>query len=87
MPVRNALAIGLSIAACGCSPNRPARGVDYFKAHIEEARSVVAQCEKAATTGEECSTAQQAIASIRSDEMFNEATKMSPRKPNVGRNW
>ena len=45
-----------------------ARGTQYFVAHIEEARRVVAGCRDGSVRGGECVTAEQAISRVDAEE-------------------
>ncbi len=49
-----AVAILLSVA--GCAKQEP-RSKQYFDAHLDEARQIVAGCKDGATRGEECNNA------------------------------
>lgn len=42
-------------------PFAEARGTQYFAAHLDEARQVVAQCADGSVRGEECANAQAAV--------------------------
>ncbi|MGN6374725.1 MAG: EexN family lipoprotein [Sphingomonas sp.] len=60
----------VGIAACGRSP----RSEDYFLAHLDDAREVVARCHARTKRGEECGNADYAIrltrAEARRDRLF-----------------
>jgi hypothetical protein len=45
-----------------------ARGMQYFVAHIEEAREVVARCRDGSAQGDECATAEEAIIKVDAAE-------------------
>ena len=45
-----------------------ARGTQYFMAHIEEARQVVAGCPEGSVRGGECATAEEAIIKVDAAE-------------------
>lgn len=45
-----------------------ARGTQYFVAHIDEARQVVAGCRDGSVRGEECATAEEAIIKVDAQE-------------------
>jgi len=45
-----------------------ARGTQYFVAHIDEARQVVAGCRDGSVRGGECATAEEAIIKIEAQE-------------------
>lgn len=82
------IAVAATLGAWGCTPPAsPAHGVDYFKAHPDEARATSHQCTAGRVTGPNCDAAEQAIASAKADATFNEATKMSTRKNEIGRKW
>lgn len=80
--------IAATVGVGGCTPpTPPARGVDYYKAHRDEAKTVADQCAAGTTTGPNCEAAVQAIASVKADATFKDALKTSKRKNQVGRNW
>lgn len=56
VPVSQSAAVGPIPAA----PSAEARGTQYFAAHLDEARQVVAQCADGSVRGEECANAQAA---------------------------
>lgn len=56
VPVSQSAAVGTVPAA----PSEP-RGTQYFAAHLDEARQVVAQCAEGSVRGEECANAQAAV--------------------------
>jgi hypothetical protein len=93
MPIRSksrfavvALATLLSVGGC-TPPTLNPRGVDYYKAHADEAKTVAAECAAGTITGPNCDAAAQAIASAKADATFNEALKTSKRKNEIGRHW
>lgn len=45
-----------------------ARGTQYFVAHIDEARQVVAGCRDGSVRGDECATAEEAIIKVNAQE-------------------
>jgi hypothetical protein len=45
-----------------------ARGTQYFVAHIDEARQVVAGCRSGSVRGGECATAEEAIIKVEAQE-------------------
>lgn len=49
---------------------KEARGVEYFVAHVDEARAVVAGCRDGTVRGEECNNAETAVTTIESKERF-----------------
>ncbi|KGB55936.1 hypothetical protein FG91_00820 [Sphingopyxis sp. LC81] len=59
--------LGLGLAACGQSEPRSSQ---YFEAHIEEARTVVAECKDGSTRGEECTNADIAVQVVEAKERF-----------------
>ncbi|UZW56240.1 hypothetical protein NUH86_05525 [Sphingobium sp. JS3065] len=59
-----AVAIPSPIAA---APSE-ARGTQYFVAHIDEARQVVAGCRDGSVRGGECATAEEAIIKVEAQE-------------------
>jgi hypothetical protein len=50
------------------SASTEARGMQYFVAHIEEARQVVAGCRDGSVRGGECATAEEAIIKVDAAE-------------------
>lgn len=46
------------------------RGTQYFRAHLDEAREIVEQCQAGAVRGEECATAETAIVEAEGKERF-----------------
>lgn len=60
------------IAAAPPAPPAPvaseARGTQYFVAHIDEARQVVAGCRDGSVRGGECATAEEAIIKVEAQE-------------------
>lgn len=58
---------GLCLAACGQSEPR---SVQYFEAHLDEAREAVAQCRSGSTKGDECSNADVAVQVAEGRERF-----------------
>jgi hypothetical protein len=49
---------------------KEARGVEYFVAHVDEARRVVADCRDGTLRGEECTNAGTAVTTVESRERF-----------------
>lgn len=47
-----------------------ARGTQYFRAHPDEARDIVEQCQTGEVRGEECATAETAIVEAEGKERF-----------------
>jgi hypothetical protein len=47
-----------------------ARSTQYFVAHVDEARQVVAECRQGAVRGGECANAETAITTVESAERF-----------------
>lgn len=48
----------------------PARSTQYFEAHIDEARQVIAACREGTVRGDECAHAETAIVTVESKERF-----------------
>ena len=48
----------IALAACG---RAEPRSEEYFHAHLDEARQVVAKCQEGSTRGEECANADHAV--------------------------
>ncbi|MCZ4107032.1 hypothetical protein O3U67_02950 [Brevundimonas diminuta] len=48
----------------------PPRGTQYFAAHVDEARQIVAGCREGRVRGEECVTAEQAVVEAEGRERF-----------------
>lgn len=59
--------LGLSVAACGQSEPR---STQYFEAHIDEARKVVADCRDGSIRGDECTNADVAVQTVEGRERF-----------------
>lgn len=59
-----------TVAAASPAPAAPAeaRGTQYFVAHIDEARQVVARCRDGSVRGGECATAEEAIIKVEAAE-------------------
>ena len=55
-----ALTILATITLTGCSGAEP-RSEEYFHAHLDEARQIVAKCRDGSTRGEECANADYAV--------------------------
>jgi hypothetical protein len=51
------------------APEAP-RGIQYFLAHIDEARQVVAGCQAGSVRGDECANAEQAVVEAEGRERF-----------------
>lgn len=47
-----------------------ARGTQYFEAHVDEARRIVAACREGAVRGDECGNAETAVVTVESKERF-----------------
>lgn len=67
MPIGQTAAVGPPAAVSG--PPEP-RGTRYFAVHIEEARQIIAQCEKGSVRGDECAYAEQAVVEADSRDRF-----------------
>lgn len=63
-----------TVAVAGPSPTEAAtneaRGTQYFEAHIDEARQVVAACREGTMRGDECANAETAVVTVESRERF-----------------
>jgi hypothetical protein len=63
---------GQTTVAASQAPTAPApaaqRGTQYFVAHIDEARQVVAGCRDGSVRGGECATAEEAIIKVEAQE-------------------
>lgn len=59
--------LGLSLSACG--QGEP-RSTQYFEAHIDEARQVVADCRDGSMRGDECANADIAVQTVDGRERF-----------------
>ncbi len=61
-----------TVAATGPAPVAPtsaeSRGTQYFVAHIDEARQVVAGCRDGSVRGGECANAEEAIIKVEAQE-------------------
>ena len=55
--------------AAAPTPAEP-RGMQYFAAHLDEARQVVAQCAEGTARGDECANAEQAVIEAEGRERF-----------------
>ncbi|MGV1681684.1 EexN family lipoprotein [Sphingopyxis sp. NJF-3] len=64
---RGILLLGLCISACG---QPEPRSVQYFEAHLDEAREIVASCRDGSTKGDECSNAGVAVQVAEGRERF-----------------
>ncbi|NWK97371.1 hypothetical protein DM806_17190 [Sphingobium lactosutens] len=66
--------VGQTAAAAGPLPSAQAppapRGTQYFAAHLDEARQVVAQCAQGTARGDECANAKQAVTEAEGRERF-----------------
>lgn len=56
-------------AAAISAPAEP-RGTQYFAAHLDEARQVVAQCAEGTVRGAECANAEQAVVEAEGRDRF-----------------
>lgn len=54
------MAIAILLAVAGCAKQEP-RSKQYFDAHLDEARQIVAGCKDGSTRGEECNNADLAL--------------------------
>ena len=66
--------VGQTAAVTGPPPTALAptapRGAQYFAAHLDEARQVVAQCAEGSVRGEECANAEQTVIEAEGRERF-----------------
>ncbi|WP_337180593.1 hypothetical protein [Sphingopyxis granuli] len=53
----------------GCAPGEP-RSVQYFEAHLEEARAFAADCTNGTARGDECANAAVAIEAAEGRDRF-----------------
>ena len=69
-PVTSPIQPADTVAAASPAPavTADARGTQYFVAHIEEARQVVAGCRDGSVRGGECATAEEAIIKVDAEE-------------------
>lgn len=58
LPVMFAISATIALAACG---RAEPRNEEYFHAHLDEARQIVAKCREDSTRGEECANADYAV--------------------------
>ena len=58
-----------AISAPAIPPAEP-RGTQYFAAHLDEARQVVAQCADGTARGAECANAEQAVVEAEGRDRF-----------------
>ncbi len=58
-----------AISAPAIPPAEP-RGTQYFAAHLDEARQVVAQCAEGTVRGAECANAEQAVVEAEGRDRF-----------------
>jgi len=80
-------AIVVAFALAGCGPQTPVRGAQYYKAHPDEAAAMDAKCRTGEASGSDCDAAAQALASVKADSTFEDATKMSTRKDATKKIW
>ena len=59
--------VAVNPAPVAPAPDAP-RGTQYFVAHIDEARQVVAECRDGSVRGGECATAEEAIIKVEAQE-------------------
>src|SRR3546814_809377 len=65
-PTQQTAAVALSSPVTAAASE--ARGTQYFVAHIDEARQVVAGCRNGSVRGGECATAEEAIIKVDAQE-------------------
>jgi hypothetical protein len=58
----------IATASPAAPASSEARGTQYFVAHIDEARQVVAGCRDGSVRGGECATAEEAIIKVEAQE-------------------
>jgi hypothetical protein len=63
---RTAIVAGPPAASALAAP----RGTQYFAAHVDEARQIVAQCAEGSVRGDECANAEQAVTEAEGRERF-----------------
>jgi hypothetical protein len=68
LPVDSNRAVETSLPSI--SADSAVRGVQYFVAHPDEARRVVAGCREGTARGHECANAETAIVTVESKERF-----------------
>jgi len=59
--------LGLCLASCGQSE---LRSVQYFEAHLDEAREIIESCRDGSTREDECSNAEVAVQVAEGRERF-----------------
>lgn len=64
------MAMALVAALSGCGSHEP-RSRQYFAAHLEEARDVVARCQHGAVRGDECTNADTALTDDKARKAFS----------------
>lgn len=71
------------VVVAGCSSPEP-RGEQYFSAHLDDARKVVASCAEGTVRGDECYNAEVAVskakAKERSKRFFGDGKAYDPDK-------
>ncbi len=66
-PAQHAASLNVPSSPVGAVQSE-VRGTQYFVAHVEEARQVVAECRDGSVRGGECATAEEAIIKIDAQE-------------------
>jgi hypothetical protein len=66
---KSAATIGAIAMLAGCSAPEP-RSSEYFAAHIDEAREIVAGCTEGSVRGDECTNANLAVEEAKGRERF-----------------
>ena len=64
------IAISATIVLAGCGRAEP-RSEEYFHAHLDEARQVLAKCREGSTRGEECANADYAVQLAKAEAQRN----------------
>lgn len=68
VPAEQAAVVASPLPAVSASADP--RGTQYFAAHLDEARQIVAQCAEGAVRGDECANAEQAVVEAEGRERF-----------------
>lgn len=68
--LRPVIAPSVAVAPIAPPAASAARGTQYFEAHVDEGRQIVAACREGTVRGDECSNAETAVVTIESKERF-----------------
>lgn len=68
--MRNVLVSAFLLLTPACSPSE-SRSVEYFEAHLDEARALAAACAKGSSRGTECDNAAVAVKAAENRERFD----------------